>query len=286
MLLWAANAIAGKLAIGHVSPFLLTSARWGICFAAAALLGGRRLGADWPAIRKDWPLIVFYGAIGFAWFNAAFYSAAKYTSAINIVIIQAGMPLVIFCANFLFLRIKVSAGQAIGFIVTMAGVLIVTSNGNIETLAGLGINRGDALMCLAVLLYGGYTVALRWKPPIHWLSFMIVASGVAFVASLPFTAWEIAVGAVVWPDLQGTAICLFTALLPGFLAQATYILGNELIGGNRAGLFINLVPVFGTLMSVTLLGEDLRLYHVAALVLVLAGIGLAERTRSTAGSAK
>lgn len=286
MLLWAANAIAGKLALGHVSPFFLTSARWGISFAAAILLGGRRLAADWPAIRKNWPLFVFYGSFGFAWFNAAFYSAAKYTSAINIVIIQAGMPFVIFCANFMIFRIRVTGGQVFGFLLTIAGVLIVTSNGSLETLAGLGINRGDALMCLAVLLYGGYTVALRFKPQVHWLSFMIVASAIAFVASLPFTLWEIADGGIVWPDLQGTAICLFTALLPGFLAQAAYIRGNELIGGNRAGLFINLVPVFGTLMSVTLLGEDLRLYHVAALALVLAGIGLAERAKPAAMPAK
>lgn len=280
MLFWAANAIAGKLAVGHISPFLLTSMRWGISLAAGLALGLPRLATDWPIVRRHLPLLFLYGAIGFTCFNAAFYTAAKYTSAINIVIIQAGMPLIIFIANFLLFRIKVTSGQAIGFALTMAGVLVTTSNGSFEALATLQLNRGDALMLLAILFYGGYTVALRWKPPMHWMSFMIAASAAAFITTLPFAIWEIASGAAIYPDLRGTAIGFFTALLPGFVAQVTYIRGNELIGSNRAGLFINLVPIFGTLMSILVIGETLHFYHVAAIVLVLGGITLAERRKA------
>lgn len=280
MLFWAANAVAGKLAVGHISPFLLTSMRWGIAFAAGLTLGLPQLARDWPVVRRHLPLLFVYGAIGFACFNAAFYTAAKYTTAINIVIIQAGMPLVIFVANFLLFRIRTTGGQAIGFALTMAGVVLTTSNGSFETLANLQLNRGDALMLLAILCYGGYTVALRWKPPMHWLSFMIVASGAALLVSLAFTAWEIASGQVIYPDARGTAIGFFTALLPGFVAQVTYIRGNELIGSNRAGLFINLVPIFGTLMSILIIGETLHPYHVAAIAMVLGGITLAERRKA------
>jgi drug/metabolite transporter (DMT)-like permease len=280
MLFWAANAVAGKLAVGHISPFLLTSMRWGIAFVAGLALGAPRLAQDWPVVRRNLPLLFGYGAIGFACFNAAFYTAAKYTSAINIVIIQAGMPLIIFIANFLLFRIRVTSGQAIGFALTMTGVIVTTSNGSLETLAGLQLNRGDALMLLAILFYGGYTVALRWKPPMHWLGFMTAASAAAFITTIPFALWEIASGEVIYPDLRGAAIGFFTALLPGFVAQITYIRGNEMIGSNRAGLFINLVPIFGTLMSILILGETLHLYHVLAIVLVLGGITLAERRKA------
>jgi len=280
MVLWAANAVAGKLAVGHISPFLLTSMRWGLSLAAGLALGFPRLVEDWPVVRRNLRLLFLYGAVGFACFNAVFYTAAKYTSAINIVIIQAGMPLIIFIANFLLFRIRVTGGQAVGFALTMAGVVLTTSNGSLETLAGLQLNRGDALMLLAIVLYGGYTVALRWKPPMHWMSFMIAASGAAFITTIPFALWEIAAGAAVYPDLRGTAIGFFTALLPGFVAQVTYIRGNELIGSNRAGLFINLVPIFGTLMSILVIGETLHLYHVLAIVLVLGGITLAERRKA------
>jgi drug/metabolite transporter (DMT)-like permease len=140
-------------------------------------------------------------------------------------------------------------------------------------------------MLLAILLYGGYTVALRWKPPMHWMSFMIAASGAAFVTTLPFAFWELASGAAIYPDLRGAAIGFFTALLPGFVAQITYIRGNEMIGSNRAGLFANLMPVFGTLLSVVLLREEFYLYHAIALALVLGGIWLAETSGRRAAAA-
>ncbi|HET7412128.1 MAG TPA: DMT family transporter [Pararhizobium sp.] len=278
-LFWGANAIAGKLAVGHVSPFLLTSMRWGLAFLAAVALAAPQLRRDWPIMKKHLLLLFMLGAVGFALFNDAFYLAANYTTAINIVIMQAGMPLIIFIANFFLFRTRATGGQAIGFVLTLAGVLVVASNGSLDALLHLKLNRGDALMLLAILCYGGYTVALRWKPQIHWLSLMTALSAAAFVTSLPFTGWEIATGGVIWPDLPGIAIGVFTALLPGLIAQITYIRGNEMIGSNRAGLFINLVPIFGTLMSIAILGETLRPFHVVALALVLSGIALAERSK-------
>lgn len=281
-LFWGSNAIAGKLAVGHISPFLLTSTRWGLAFLAAVVLGHRHFVRDWPVVRRHLPLLFAYGAIGFACFNASFYTAEKYTTALNIVIIQAGMPLVIFCVNFLLFGIRVTPGQASGFALTLAGVMLTVSNGSLDTFLGLHFNRGDALMLLAILFYGSYTATLRWKPAMHWLSFMTALSAAAFATSLPFTLWEAASGHIIPPDTRGAAIGLFTALGPGLVAQATFIAGTELIGSNRAGLFINLVPIFGSLMSVALLGEAFHLYQAAALVMVMGGIALAERRKRPA----
>ncbi len=283
-LFWGSNAIAGKLAVGHISPFLLTSTRWAVALLAAIVLGHRRFMADRATVRRHLPLLFAYGAIGFACFNATFYTAAQYTTALNIVIIQAGMPLVIFCVNFALFRIRVTTGQAAGFALTLTGVMLAVSNGSLETFLGLKFNRGDALMLLAILFYGSYTATLRWKPAMHWLSFMIALSAAAFVASLPFTLWEAASGRLFLNDGRGVAIGLFAALGPGLIAQATFIAGTEIIGSNRAGLFINLVPIFGGLMSVALLGEQLHLYQLAALALVVGGIAIAERRRRTATS--
>ena len=282
-LFWGSNAIAGKLAVGHISPMLLTSARWALAFLAALALGRRRLVRDWPALRSHMALLFACGAIGFACFNASFYTAAKYTTALNIVIIQAGMPLAIFCINFLAFRIKVTAGQAAGFAVTLAGVMLTISNGSLQAFLSLHFNRGDALMLLAVLFYSSYAVALRWKPAIHWLSLVAALSAAAFVTSLPFTLWEAASGHIILPDTRGAAIAVFAAIGPGLIAQATFIAGTGLIGSNRAGLFINLVPIFGSLMSIALLGEAFHLYQAAALVMVMGGIALAERRKPAAG---
>jgi drug/metabolite transporter (DMT)-like permease len=229
------------------------------------------------SLRRHAPLLVAYGAIGFSGFNAALYSALNHTSAINVVIEQAGMPGVIFALNFLVLREYITARQLLGFVITVAGVALIVSGGQLSRLLALDLNRGDALMLVAITCYGGYTAALRIKPPLHWLSFIAVISFTAWLGSFPFAAWEYASDTIIWPDAIGLSVVGFAALVPGLIAQTAFIRGNELIGGNRAGIFLNLVPIFGTLLSVVLLGEHLHVFHVVALVLVLGGIALAER---------
>ncbi|MBW3096284.1 DMT family transporter [Pseudohoeflea coraliihabitans] len=276
-LFWSGNAIAGKLAVGHVSPMLLTALRWGMATALMATFSVPYIRRDWPVIRKHWWQIAAYGALGFAAFNVCLYTALEYTTAINVVIFQAGMPVVIFLANFLIFRIAAGRNQTIGFVLTLTGVALVASNGHLETLLGLQLNRGDAFMLLGVLFYGGYTVMLRYKPKLHWQSIMTLMSLAAFLFALPFAAWEIGAARVIWPGWEGWTIATYTAIFPSIFAQVLFIKGNEAIGSNRAGLFINLVPIFGTFLSVLLLGEVLELYHVLALSLVIGGIALAEK---------
>lgn len=277
---WGANAVAGKLGVGHISPLLLTHMRWGLAFVAALPFAWPHLRRDAHLIRRHWRMLFAFGAVGFAGFNAALYSALNYTSTINVVIEQAGMPGVIFALNFLVLRQRVRPAQLLGFAITVAGVALIVSGGAPTRLLALDLNRGDALMLVAILCYGGYTAALRFKPPLHWLSFIAVISGAGWVASLPFAVWEFKAGGTIVPDLQGWGVALFTALVPGLIAQTLFIRSNEWIGANRAGVFLNLIPIFGTLLSVLLLGELLHVYHVVALALVLGGIGLAQRQRA------
>lgn len=276
MLMWGGNAVAGKMAVGHVSPMVLTMLRW---LGAVALL----LAISLPQLRRDWHLVrprLLYlfvlGAAGFTLFNAAMYTALTFTTVINVSIEQAGMPMFIFIANYLLYRIGVSAGQVIGFSLSMVGVALTATHGNLLTLSEQEINTGDLLMLGAVILYAGYTIALRYKPAIHWKSLMSVLSIAALITSLPFLAWEVSSGAAIWPDTRGWAIVLYIAVFPSVVSQLFYVQAVDLIGANRAGLFINLVPIFGTILSIIILGEELELYHIAALVMVLGGIWLAE----------
>ena len=275
-LFWGGNAVAGKLAIGHISPLLLNAGRWAIAFAILYFMGRKRLLADWPAIRPKLPLLVALGAFGFTVFNVALYSALNYTSAINASIEQAGIPMLIFMLNFLLFRLRAGIGQIIGFLLSIAGVALTASHGEPARLLDLDINFGDALMVVGVVVYSLYTVALRYRPAIHWQSLMIVLTGAAFISALPFAGLEFAWGAGIVPDSRGWAIVAYTAIFPSILSQIFFIRGVELIGANRAGLFINLVPIFGTLLSILILGEDFRAYHAIALVLTLGGIWLAE----------
>lgn len=283
-LFWAGNAIAGKLAIGHISPLTLSVARWGGACAILSIAGWQHFHNDWSRIRGHLPLIAALGFFGFTVFSVALYSALHFTTAINAAILQAGMPAVIFVANFLVFRVGAGVGQVAGFLVSLLGVAIVVTAGNPLRAFLLDVNYGDALLIVAVVAYAGYSVMLRRKPDIHWVSLMIALTGAAFITGLPIIAMEVAAGAFFWPDLTGWAILAAVAIFPSLLGQAFFVRGVNLIGANRAGLFINLVPIFGTLLSIAILGERLAPYHLLAMAFVLGGIWMAEQSgRKRAG---
>lgn len=281
-LIWGGNAVAGKMAVGHASPFMMTLLRWIIALALIVAISVPQIRRDWPVIRKNGLYLFLMGATGFTGFNVLLYSALHYTSAINAVIEQAGMPFVIFVANFLIFRMRVTGGQVAGFMLTLAGIALTAANGDLGTLLSLQLNFGDLLMLFAVLVYAAYTVGLRFKPDLHWKSMMAATAAGAMVAAIPLGLYEWQSGAGQLPDAYGWGIVAFIAIFPSLFAQILFVRGVEIIGSNRAGLFINLVPIFGMLLSIVLIGERLHVYHIVSLVLVLGGIVIAERNRPAA----
>ncbi len=283
-LCWGGNAVVGKLAVGHVSPMMLTMLRWVIACAIIFAISLPQLKRDWPVAKQHLPLMIFLGAVGYTLFNVLLYNAVHYTTAINVTIEQAGIPFLIFLANFVFFRIRVSLAQILGFSLTLVGVAITVSHGDLATLLSLTVNFGDLLMVIAVIAYAAYTIVLRWRPPVDWRTLMAIPALVALLCTLPLVAWEYSAGTMMWPDAPGWTAALYTGLFASLVAQILYIQGIGHIGANRAGLFINLVPVFGTLLSVLVIGEQLQLFHVLALVLALGGIAIAERGKSATGN--
>ncbi len=275
-LFWGGNSVAGKLAVGHVSPMVLTTFRWAAALLIILALMAPQVKRDWPVIRRHWLQLLLYGVFGFTAFNALLYTALGYTSAINAVIEQAGIPMLIFVFNFILFRIQASPAQIFGFTITLVGVLITAAHGEFSALAELEFNFGDALMLVACIIYAGYTVSLRWKPELHWQSFIAAPAFGALLSAVPLFFWELSRGDAILPDATGWAIVLYAGIFPSLLSQVLYVRGVEMIGANRAGLFINAIPVFGTLLSVVLIGETLHPFHVVALLLVLGGIAIAE----------
>lgn len=277
--LWAGNSVAGKIGAGHIDPVLLTTLRWSIAAVVIVAVSWKHLRADWPVVRKHWPILLAYGASGFAVFNMLLYTALTETAVVNVMIEQAGIPFAIFIGNYLLFRTRATLAQLTGFGLTFAGVLITATHGEIGQLLKLQLNVGDALMLLAVVVYAGYTVGLKWKPPVHWQTLLAVPCVAAALTCLPLLAWKYVVHPFGLPDAIGSGVALYAALLVALVASATYIAGIELIGANRAGLFINLLPIFGVVLSVVLLRAPLHGFHILALSLVCAGILLAEVSR-------
>ncbi|UIK04112.1 DMT family transporter [Neorhizobium galegae] len=275
-LAWGGNAVAGKLAVGHVSPMMLTFWRWFFAVAIIFAISMPQLIKDWPVVRKNLPILLFLGVVGYVVFNAALYTAVNYTTAINVTVEQAVIPMLIFVINFALFRMKVSWAQILGFTLTLLGGALTAVHGDLSALVTLTVNSGDAIMMIAIVAYAIYTVALRWRPKVNWRTLMAVPAFFAMIFSLPLAFWEYSSDRLIWPDTEGWIVVLYTAVFASLIAQVLYIKGVEEIGANRAGLFINLVPVFGTLLSVAIIGESLQLFHVVALALALGGIAIAE----------
>ncbi len=276
-LFWGGNSVAGKMAVGEISPMLLTFSRWALAAALVAPFAMADLKRDWPEIQKNWRLLFFYGAIGFTLFNVLLYTALTKTSAVSSSIVQAAIPAAVYVLNFLVFKVRVTVWQIAGFIVTLTGVMIVATHGEFGRLATLDLNDGDALVLAAVALYALYTICLRFRPQINWKSLIVVLSVIAALASLPFVWWEWATGTLILPTRTGLWVALYAGIFPSIVSQIFFIKGVELIGANRAGIFTNLIPIFGTGLAVLIINEPLERFHIAALVLVVAGIWLAER---------
>ncbi len=275
-MIWGANAIAARLAVGHVSPMVLSTFRWVLTLLVLYLVARQQIENDWPVIKTSWKRVAFLGSIGFTVFSLFNYSAAYYTTAINMGIIQGAIPVMVLLGALIAYRTPVSIWQWVGVSVTLVGVLTLAVAGDFSRLKSLTFNTGDLYMMGASIAYAYYTVGVRERPPISGLSFFAVGSVGATLSSAPFMVWEIAAGHAYWPDAQGWAVMFFAALFPSVIAQIIYLRSVELVGPGRAGIFINAVPLWAALMGVLLIGEPFAWYHAAALALVLGGIGIAE----------
>lgn len=276
-LCWGGNAVFGRLAVGEISPMLLVSLRWLGAVLLLTVFANSYVRRDWPTLRRHLPFLAAMGALGFTSFNALFYVAAHSTTAVNIGIIQGSMPVFVLIGAFIAYRTRVTGLQMAGVGLTMIGVVIVGSGGSLKRLAMLTLNHGDVLMIIACSLYAAYAVGLRRRPAVSALGLFTVLAGSAFLFSLPLLAAEVALGQFQWPTATGWMVAGLVTLLPSFLAQIFFIQGVALIGPGRAGVFINLVPVFASILAVLILNEPFEGYHAVALGLVLAGIWLSER---------
>jgi drug/metabolite transporter (DMT)-like permease len=280
-LFWGGNVIAGKLAVGHIDPYALMILRW---FGALILIvpfAIEPLKRSWPTLRDNWLLYLFYGAVGYGTFNMITYVAAHMTSGLNISIEQATINVIVMLLNFAIFRTRVRGVQLVGVAITIAGVATVATHGDLSRIVSLAINAGDALILFSCFIWAVYSLSLRYRPETDWLSFLVATSAGAVVASVIYQlifggGWGVVPERVSEITLQGWLIVAYTIVFPSILSQMLYVRGVDLIGPNRASLFINLIPFFGAIGSILVLGETLETFHLIAGALIVAGLVLAE----------
>ncbi len=276
-LFWAGNIVLGRHVAGHVPPMTLSCIRWiGACLMLLPF-AWPHLARDWPALRKRIPLLVVLSATGFAINNALSYWALQFTQAINALLIQSSGPLFVALWSLVLFGVRLTWGQLAGIALSLVGVLTIILRGDLAALASVKPNIGDIMFAGALLAFGLYSALMPRRPVTHQLSLICFTMACGALLLLPLSIWEYANGIRLKFDAITTITLAYVVIFPSTLAYLFFNRGIALIGPNRAAPFFHLVPVFGSVMAILLLGEEPRLFHLAGYVMVLAGVVIASR---------
>ena len=277
ILIWGGNVVAAKSAATDISPMMLTTLRWFVVFAIIFVWSPSITPRALREARPHWRYMLAMGAIGFTCANALFFIGARYTSGVNIAIIPGVMPAFVLVGMWLFIGAKISLLRATGAAITILGVAVVATKGDLTALSRLDLNRGDLLQMLGSALYAAFTIGLRKRPQLPAFPFFIGLAFSAMLTSLPLLGVEALLGESQLPGWRGLAALVFVAIFTSIIGHSMWIKAIDVIGPSRAGIFQNLTPIVGAALSVLLLGEEFHLYHAASLGLVLGGIWVSER---------
>lgn len=277
MLCWGGNFVVGRWVVGHVPPLTLAALRWTGASLLILPLAWPHLTRDWPLIRAHAAMLVFLGVMGSGVFNTIQYIALGMTTATSAAVINSSGPVMIALAAVLFFGTPLRPAQAIGIAISLVGVGVVLSRGELAALAGLGHSRGELLMVVAVVGWAFYTSLLHKRPAIHPLSFAALTYMVAAALNAPLALAELASGVPFDWTASSLAAIAYVAVFPSLIAYLAYARGVEIIGATRAGVFMHLIPLFAGLLSMIFLGEAPHAYHAIGFALILAGVFLAAR---------
>ena len=276
MLFWAGNAVIGKLAINYIPPFTLAFLRWVLALLILLPFTWKRIRAQKAELMQHRMLIIGTGILGIGMFNTLQYWALDWTTAINVGVINATIPTVVFFLSWVSGRDRANGQQLLGLAISIAGVFAVVGQGSILGLGQLSINAGDGLMLAAVFGFAIYSVSLRRFPAhLDSLALLSVQIMVGIIVTAPFWFYEFYIYDRPVMRLETGLILLYVAIFPSVLAYIFWTKAIKLAGANVAAMFVNLAPIFTSLLAVILLKEHLYLYHVIAILAVAVGIYLA-----------
>ncbi len=298
-LLWAGNAVVGRMTVPLVPPLLLNALRWGIALLVLLALGWRALAGaqDRAAVRARWPYFALLGLLGVGAYNALQYLALTTSTPINVTLIAASMPLWMLSVGALFYGERPRRQQVLAAVLSLAGVATVLTRGHWAALGDLHFVRGDLYMLVAAAAWAGYSWMLA-RPPAHmlgaqrpgvtqadgrrrpwnWAEFLLVqalfgvlwaggAAGVESTLSTQVPHWSPGV----------LAALAYVVIGPSLVAYALWGQAVAVAGPTTASIFVNLTPLFAALLSTVMIGEAPQPFHAAAFGLIVAGIAVSSR---------
>ena len=272
-LFWSGNFVLSRGMHADIPPLGLSFWRWSIALVILSLFGIRHLWKQRSLVRSHLGFIVLQGLLGVAGFNTLIYMAIQSTTAINAVLVNSCIPVLIALFSWILYKERMTPRQCFGVLVSLGGVLLIISRGDIAQLLAVKFNRGDLLVLAATFIWALYSANLRRYPKgLHPFAYQSGIVIIGLVAILPFYVMELLDGKSMTLNVSTVLTILYVALFASVLAFIFWNRAVRTIGANRAGPFIHLMPAFSTILAVIFLGETIQPYHLKGIILIFSGI--------------
>jgi drug/metabolite transporter (DMT)-like permease len=275
-LFWSGNAVLARAVRDAVPPVTLAFLRWAVASLLVLILAWPQVRRDLPELRRQWRMVVALALLGISAFNTLLYWGLQTTTALNGVLMQSAMPLVIIVFALLLYGDRPRPREIVAVVISMLGVAVIVTEGSLAGLLAMSVDRGDLLVLLAVVLYSLYSALLPHRPQVHPMSLLAATFAVGALFLTPLWLWERGMGARIAATAPAVLAVAYMAIFPSIIAYLFFNRSVALIGAAKAGQVVYLMPVIGSFLAMLFLGERFRLFHAAGAALIGTGIVLAE----------
>tara|TARA_B100000029_G_scaffold144955_1_gene140183 strand:+ start:947 stop:1846 length:900 start_codon:yes stop_codon:yes gene_type:complete len=280
-LFWSGNFIVGKAAsFFEIPPFTLNFYRWTFAWIILIPFTLKEIIKKKNYILKNIKLIIVLGITSITVFNSIVYYSLNFTQVISGVLMISTIPVMIIIFCWLFKIEKTNTYQILGVIFSLLGVIVIITKSNLAVLMNLNFNKGDLWMVVAMFSWAMYSALLRKKKfEISQLSLLqiIISAGLIFL--LPAYLIELSLGYRANINLPFVLTLTYVVLFPGLASFIFWIKGISIIGSNRSGIFLHLMPIFSTILAIIIFKEKFMFYHLIGAILIITGIILSSKKK-------
>ena len=278
-LFWAGNFIIGKVAfLENIPPLSLVFFRWSLVWLILLPFTYKEVLKFKEVILKNLPLLFFLALTSVGLFNSFTYLSLAHTQVINASLFNTAIPAMIILLCFLFKIEQTNKFQIFGLIISSIGILAIITELNLNILLTLNFNKGDIIMIGAVVTWGFYSSFLKKKKfHIPLLTLVHVLCTLGLFCVLPQFLYEVSQGQTIKFDLNMFYILIFLALFPSIGSYYCWAGAVSIIGANRAGIFLSLIPLFSTIMAILFFNEKFQFFHFIGSILIIIGLLLSNK---------
>ena len=278
-LFWAGNFMVGKFAfLTNIPPMSLVFYRWSLVWLILLPFTFKEIIRSKDIILKNLPLLLFLALTSVGLFNSFTYLSLVHTQVINASLFNTAIPAIIIFLCFIFKIEKTNKYQILGLIISVLGILSIITKLNLEIILSLNFNKGDLIMIGGVITWGLYSSFLKKKTftlPLLTLVHVLCSFGLIFI--FPQFIYEFSQGQKIDLNIDIFYILIFLALFPSIGSYYCWAGAVSIIGANRAGIFLSLIPLFSTIMAITFFNEQFQFFHLIGALLIIIGLFLSNK---------